>query len=96
MTTPIPFVPTPRLSYTLQLNEFREDYAEYRQTQQREQQQLEAKRLEEYQRKQRVEELLKLREDLEQHRQYTALAKQQGYWDYKYAYYVGTLIDQYI
>ena len=34
--------------------------------------------------------------EMEEIKMYNALAKQQGYYDYKYAYWVGTLVDQYI
>ena len=78
------------------LEDRRADYAEYRLQQQRDDQQRNSDRLAEYQRTQRVEELRKLQLSLLEERQYLALGKQQGYWDYKYAYYVGTLVDQYI
>ena len=37
MTTAIPFVPTPRLDYTMRYNEAKDDYRIYQQERQREQ-----------------------------------------------------------
>jgi len=96
MTTPIPFVPTPRLNYTMRYNEAKDDYKTYLEQQQRKISQDEKDRLEKFQEEQRLQETLKLTKELEDIRMYSALAKQQGYYDYKYAYWAGTLVDRYI
>ena len=96
MTIPITFVPTPRLEYTKLYNETKEDYRVYQLERQREIERKEELRLEKYQEEQRLTEKRLLVKDLEDVRMYEALAKQKGYFDYKYAYYVGTLVDQYI
>ncbi len=95
MTT-IPFVPTPRLDYTRLYNEAETDYIVYQQERQREIQRKEELQLEKYQEEQRLVEKKLLTKELEDVKMYEALAKQKGYYDYKYAYYVGTLVDQYI
>ena len=95
MTT-ITFVPTPRLDYTRIYNETKEDYRVYQQERQREIERKEKLQLEKYQEEQRMIDKRLLTKELEDVRMYEALAKQKGYHDYKYAYYVGTLVDQYI
>lgn len=92
----ITFVPTPRLDYTRRYNESKEDYQRYLEERQREIEREERLRLEKFQEEQRVIEKRQLTKELEDVRMYEALAKQKGYHDYKYAYYVGTLVDQYI
>lgn len=96
MTIPITFVPTPRLEYTKLYNETKEDYRVYQLERQREIERKEELRLEKYQEEQRLTEKRLLVKELEDVKMYEALAKQKGYFDYKYAYYVGTLVDQYI
>lgn len=96
MTIPITFVPTPRLEYTKIFNETKEDYRVYLQERQREIDREEKLRLEKYQEEQRLLDKRLLVKELEDVKMYEALAKQKGYYDYKYAYYVGTLVDQYI
>lgn len=96
MTTPIPFVPTPRLNYTKNFNEAKEDFRIYQQERQKEIERKEELRLEKYQEEQRLNEKQRLVKELEDIKMYNALAKQKGYYDYKYAYWVGTLVDQYI
>ena len=96
MTTPIPFVPTPRLDYTMRFNETKDDYRYYLLQKQRETSENEKIRLEKYQEEQRMLEKRQLVQEKEEIKMYNALAKQQGYYDYKYAYWAGTLVDQYI
>lgn len=95
MTT-IPFVPTPRLDYTRIYNETKEDYRVYQQERQRDIERKEELQLKKYQEEQRLVEKRLFTKELEDVRMYSALAKQKGYYDYKYAYYAGTLVDQYI
>lgn len=96
MITPIPFVPTPKLDYTMRYNEAKDDYRIYQQERQREQDRNEKIRLEKYQEEQRLIEKRLLIKELEDVRTYNNLAKQQDYYDYKYAYWAGTLVDRYI
>jgi hypothetical protein len=96
MTTAIPFVPTPRLDYTMRYNEAKDDYRIYQQERQREQDRNEKIRLEKYQEEQRLIDKRLLTKELEDVRMYEALSKQEGYNDYKYAYWAGTLVDKYI
>lgn len=96
MTIPITFVPTPRLEYTKLYNETKDDYRIYQQERQREEDRNEKIRLDKYQEEQRLLDKRLLTKELEDIRMYEALAKQKGYNDYKYAYWVGTLVDQYI
>ena len=96
MTTPIPFVPTPRLDYTMRFNETKDDYRYFLLQKQREISENEKIRLEKYQEEQRMLEKRQLVQEMEEIKMYNALAKQQGYFDYKYAYWAGTLVDQYI
>lgn len=96
MTAPITFVPTPRLDYTQIYNEFKEDYHVYSQQQQREQDRNEKLRLEKFQEEQRMNEKRELVKELENVKRYEQLSKLQAYREYKYAYYVGTLVDTYI
>lgn len=95
MTT-IPFVPTPRLDYTKMYNEVQDDYRIYQQEQQRENERNEKIRLEKYHEDQRLIEKRLLTKELEDVKMYELLSKQKGYFDYKYAYWVGTLVDTYI
>jgi len=96
MTGQITFVPTPRLDYTRKYNESKEDYQRYLDERQREIDRQEKLRLEKFQEEQRMLDKRLLVKELEDVKMYEALAKQKGYFDYKYAYYVGTLVDQYI
>jgi len=96
MIAPITFVPTPRLDYTIDYNATKENYKLLLLEQQREIQRKETLRLEKYQEENRINEKRLLVKELEDVKRYEALAKQKGYYDYKYAYYVGTLVDQYI
>ena len=92
----ITFVPTPRLEYTRKYNESKEDYQRYLEERQREIDRQEKLRLEKFQEEQRLNDKRLLIKELEDVKMYEALSKQKGYFDYKYAYYVGTLVDQYI
>ena len=96
MITPIPFVPTPRLEYTQAYNRMQDNYENYLLSQQREKAEKEDKRLEEYQKETDRKEKAMLDRILEDNRRYMALAKVKGYYDYKYAYWAGTLVDSYI
>ena len=96
MTGQIIFVPTPRLEYTRKYNEAKEDYQRYLEERQREIDRQEKLRLEKFQEEQRLNDKRLLIKELEDVKMYEALSKQKGYFDYKYAYYVGTLVDQYI
>ena len=96
MTGQITFVPTPRLDYTRKYNESKEDYQRYLAERQREIDREGKLRLEKFQEEQRLNDKRLLVKELEDVKMYEALAKQKGYFDYKYAYYVGTLVDQYI
>lgn len=96
MVGAIPFVPTPRLDYTRIYNETKDDYRYYLEQQQRQIQRNENLRLEQHHEQQRIMEKKMLIQELQDVKMYEALSKQQAYRDYKYAYYVGTLIDQYI
>jgi len=96
VTIPITFVPTPRLDYTKLYNETKEDYRLYLLERQKEVERNEKLRLEKRQEEERLVEKRLLVKELENVKMYEALAKQKGYFDYKYAYYVGTLVDQYI
>ena len=85
MTTPIPFVPSPLLKYTERYN--------------RQQDELRIRRLED----QRAEiereafvERRKMQDEMKDLNLYNRLGQVQAYRDYKYAYWVGTLVDQYI
>ena len=92
----ITFVPTPRLEYTRKYNESKEDYQRYLEERQREIDRQEKLRLEKFQEEQRLSDKRLLIKELEDVKMYEALSKQKGYFNYKYAYYVGTLVDQYI
>lgn len=96
MTTPIPFVPTPRLEYTKMYNQVQDNLDNFRATVQRKKDEKEDMRLKEYQQDQERKEKAMLDRILEDNRRYMALAKVKGYYDYKYAYWAGTLVDQYI
>lgn len=96
MTAQPTFVPTPRLDYTIKHNQSRDDYQYYLQQQQREIDRQERINLEKYQENQRLIEKRLLVKEMEEIKTYELLAKQKGYYDYKYAYWVGTLVDQYI
>jgi len=96
MTEQITFVPTPRLDYTLAYNKFKEDYQSYLLQQQREIDRKEQIRLETFNEKLRLVEKRMLNQELEDIRRYQILDKQKSYNDFKYAYWAGTLIDQYI
>ena len=96
MTAPITFVPTPRLDYTEKYNAYMDNLRLYRRTQQNEEDRNEKLRLEKYQEEQRLLEKRLLEKELQDVRMYAALAKQKGINDFKYAYWAGTLVDQYI
>ncbi len=96
MTIPIPFVPTPRLEYTKMYNQVQDNLDNFRATVQRKKDEKEDVRLKEYQQDQERKEKAMLDRILEDNRRYMALAKIKGYYDYKYAYWAGTLVDQYI
>lgn len=92
----ITFVPTPRLEYTLAYNRQLESL-KYQDVIDRRQNDYQEKiKLAKFHEEQRMLEKRKLEKELIEFRQYAALAKQKGYYDYKYAYWVGTLVDQYI
>lgn len=96
MTQQITFVPTPRLDYTIQYNRLKDNYQYYLKEQQKQLDINEKIRSEKYQEEQRLLEKRMLTKELEDVKRYEMLAKQKGYNDYKYAYWVGTLVDQYI
>lgn len=96
MITPIPFVPTPRLSFTEQFNQSRDLQQQRLEEQQREQQRQEQLRLWEHQEEQRREQQRLMVKELEDNRLYMALDRQQAHWNYKYAYWAGSLVDKYI
>jgi hypothetical protein len=96
MTTVIPFVPTPRLAYTEKYNRRQEDMRLDILERKRSIENLEAMRLEEYQEAKRLEENLKMKEHMEELNLYNRRGSADEYRDYKYAYWVGTLVDKYI
>jgi|688.fasta_scaffold236162_1 hypothetical protein len=96
MITPIPFVPTPRLEYTEAYNQMQSDYEYFLLITQRKKSEDEDIRLKEYQKEQAKQEKAMLDRILEDNLRYMALAKVKGYYDYKYAYWAGTLVDMYI
>jgi len=96
MTTPIPFVPTPRLAYTEKYNRQQENIRLDMLERKRTKDILEARRLEEYQEALRVQENRKMKELMENMNLYDKRGGNEAYLDYKYAYWVGTLIDKYI
>ena len=96
MTMQIPFVPHPRLDYTLMYNAVQDDYRYYLLEQQKKVAENQNIRLENFHEDQRMKEKQELKKELEDVQMYAALAKRKGYYDYKYAYWVGTLVDQYI
>lgn len=96
MTTPIPFVPTPRLDYTIKYNQMKDDQRYYLEQQQKTIYENEKLRLQQFQEEQRTLEKRKMQEELAEIRQYESLSKQKNFNDYKYAYWAGTLVDRYI
>lgn len=96
MINPIPFVPTPRLEYTEAYNRVQDNTEYYLLLTQRKKSEQEDKRLEEFQKETDRKEKAMLDRILEDNRRYMALAKVKGYYDYKYAYWAGTLVDSYI
>jgi len=96
MTTVIPFVPTPRLAYTEKYNRRQEDMRLDMLEQKRNLEILQDQRLEEYREAKKLEEKRKMDELLKDMNLYNRHGKTDDYLDYKYAYYVGTLIDKYI
>ena len=96
MTTPIPFVPTPRLAYTEKYNRQQENMRLDMLERKRTKDILEARRLEEYHEMLRMEENRKAKELMENLNLYNKRGSNEAYLDYKYAYWVGTLIDKYI
>jgi len=96
MITPITFVPTPRLEYTQAYNRMQDDYDYFLLVTQRKKNEDEDIRLKEYQQEQDRKEKAMLDHILEDNVRYMALAKVKGYYDYKYAYWAGTLVDMYI
>jgi len=96
MTTPIPFVPTPRLAYTEKYNRQQENVRLDMIERKRAIENLEDRRLEEYQEAKRIEENRKMKERMEELNLYNHRGSADQYRDYKYAYWVGTLVDKYI
>ena len=96
MTTPIPFVPTPRLAYTEKYNRQKENMRLDMLERKRTIENLEAMRLEDYREELRIQENRKAKELMEEMNLYNRRGSNEAYLDYKYAYWVGTLIDKYI
>jgi len=96
MTSVIPFVPTPRLDYTQKYNRTQDDLRLRRLEEQRTEIEREAQKLRKNQEEQRMIENRKMQETMKDLNLYNHLGQVQAYRDYKYAYWVGTLIDQYI
>lgn len=96
MTTPIPFVPTPRLAYTEKYNRQQENMRLDMLERKRTKDILEAMRLEDYREELRIQENRKVKELIEEMNLYNRRGSNEAYLDYKYAYWVGTLIDKYI
>lgn len=96
MTTPIPFVPTPRLAYTEKYNRQQENMRLDMLERKRTIENLEAMRLEDYREELRIQENRKAKELMEEMNLYNRHGGNEAYLDYKYAYWVGTLIDKYI
>jgi hypothetical protein len=96
MTQPITFVPHPRLEYTEHLNRVREDYMLFMLRNQRMAQEYEHKVLHEFQESVRIERNREHKETVEALNLYNVQGRVKEQRDYKYAYWVGTLVDQYI
>ena len=96
MTAPVTFAPAPRLAYTLRYNEIRENYHRYLLEQQRHNKEQERIRLEHYQETQRLEENRRMRETITEMNLYSHLGNLQANREYKYAYWVSSLVDRYI
>ena len=92
----ITFTPTPRLDYTMRYNEAVELRRIQRAESVRESQELEDQKLMDHQQKVRMEENYRYSKMIEEMNLYNNLSQKKAYNDYKYAYWVGTLIDQYI
>jgi hypothetical protein len=96
MTTPVPFVPTPRLDYTERYNSYK-DLLRLRNLEDKKKiEYAEDKKLEAHQEEARIIENRKRVEELRELQLYGHLSQVNAYRDYKYAYWVGTLVDQYI
>jgi hypothetical protein len=96
MTNPIPFVPTPRLEYTERYNRTQDTLRLSQLAEQRTELEREAYRLQKTQEADRILENRKMQEMIKELNLYSRLDQVQAFRDYKYAYWVGTLIDQYI
>ena len=96
MTTPITFVPHPRLAYTELYNQLQEMNKRNLEVYQQANVAINTTRYENYTEKQRLERNLEYSKHIEQLNLYTHLDRVRAYQDYKYAYWVGTLVDQYI
>lgn len=96
MTTPIPFVPSPLLKYTERYNRQQDELRIRRLEDQRLEIERETVKLQKYQEEQRMIENKKMKDMMEDLNLYSYRGQLQAYRDYKYAYWVGTLIDQYI
>lgn len=96
MTTPIPFVPTPRLEYTERYNQAQDTLRLSRLAEQRADLDREARKLQKTQEAERILENRKMQEMIKDLNLYSHLDQVQAFRDYKYAYWVGTLVDQYI
>jgi predicted nucleotidyltransferase len=96
MINPIPFVPTPRLDYTKQYNQVQDTLRLLQLAEQRAELAREAHKLQKMQEAERVLENRKAQELIKDLNLYSHLNQVQAFRDYKYAYWVGTLIDQYI
>ena len=96
MTMQIPFVPHPRLDYTEKYNAHL-DYIHRRDLElQRQDAEQSTQRLENFQEKVRLERNLQRVNEMKELALYNFLDRNKAYHDYKYAYWVGTLVDQYI
>jgi hypothetical protein len=96
MTNPIPFVPHPRLDHTKQYNHAQDTLRLERIAEQRADLERETRKLQTIQAENRIKENIKRQEMIKELNLYSHLGQVQAYRDYKYAYWVGTLVDQYI
>ena len=96
MTKVITFVPHPRLDYTERYNHLKENYQNYITTEQKEKEEQERLRLLQFQEEQRILKNRLFVKEMQEANLYTVMNKQKDVNDYKYSYYVGTLVDIYV
>ena len=96
MTAQVTFVPHPRLDYTMKYNQHL-DYLKSRDSEiQRSDKDFEDKKLQSYQDSIRIQQNLQRVKEMNELNLYNFLDRVRAVNDYKYAYWVGTLVDQYI